>query len=410
MAKTAESARQGHLSAEHIYDSSDEDKVLDSDKSANPASKSEIPNGLPSSPQSSIGDASSASELIPASILQDDVNKVIEDSENEDKGELEIEDEDEVEVEGKGRGHDEDTGEVNKSTSNPDDNNDIESADAEEISQASPAQGQKRRSPDTPEVQESTSVKKAKTVTSNVTIPFKAYKPPKGYEPITPSASDFASDKTPFDSSSDKQFWHLIVPANIPIDIVTNIDLELAMQGQPVLNHNGVKYGMQRLSSTDEMIMVSKGQDGQYKQIEGKVDHSFHVRAVSVNAAVGVGIPERFTAVQAGKVKEIRKQPEGLKMRYTPYGAPAVHAATVDGDVEMRDTLQVPSDVEDVSKAASSAKKKKVKRTNDNRIDEVSPEKKVRGEVPAAPAKSKKARHPDGKKAREKTSKEDNGD
>ncbi|KIY03233.1 uncharacterized protein Z520_01700 [Fonsecaea multimorphosa CBS 102226] len=366
MGKKVEAVRNSVLSEERVYDSSDEDENEQSSEQETPkpkskSSQSKTPNGIKTFSQKT-------SQRLPSSNASSSATASDNDTE-EDEDEEQDGVEDEVE--------DEEDDSDNESASTP-----------------SPSSSRKRLSPGVPETPSS---KRVKTTTRDkVSIPPKPFQRPKGYEPLTWSASDYASDMDLFDDLSNKQIWHISVPSSVSIDSIKELDIEAVLRGQPILSRNGIDYGMNPLPSKDEVILLPHGSDGKYKQCARKIERSFLMREVDTAKSTSPSKADNpqvvFTATQIGAPKQIRKQPEGLKMRYVPYG---VSPSQVDReeDVEMRDTLHIPPDV-DAQMSSSPVQSRKARRnqTNGEAANEKSPEKKLRGadDTPASSEKKKK--------------------
>lgn len=362
MAKTQEVVRQSNLSEERLYDSSDkEEDSIERDalksRSGRPPIKS--PNGVKPPSQKfkqklPTLEIESSSQSAPASEVDDTA---------ETEGVESEEDTDGTESE---------------------DNSDNDSA-------ASPISTQKRRSPDQPET---SSRKKAKIATpSKVRIPAKPFTAPKGYEPIALSASDYASDMTLFGDLSNKQIWHISVPDTVSIESIKELDIEAVLRGQPILSNKGLEYSMHAMPPKKEMILLPHGVETNYKQTERKVDRSFQMREVSTESkdTLTREVPLVFTATKTGAPKAVRKQPEGLKMRYVPYGAPSLPRQTQSEDVEMHDDFQIPAEVKVVPSSPATPRKADSQQTNGSQVSEKGPEKKVPGaDTPGSSEKKSK--------------------
>ncbi|EXJ73744.1 uncharacterized protein A1O5_03506 [Cladophialophora psammophila CBS 110553] len=364
MGRTVEAARNIVLSEERVYDSSDEDEneVPSGQETAKSKSKSK------SSPLKALNGTKASSQRKSRNMPPSEGSSPATASGIDTDGEEETEDEEQEGIE-------------KSSEEDGEDGSDTDSA-------SSSSSSRKRRSPETPEIPSS---KKAKTATRDkVNIPPKPFKPPKGYEPLTWSASDFASDMNLFDDLSNKQIWHISVPESVSIDSIKELDIEAVLRGQPILSRNGVDYDMQVLPSRNDVIFLPRGSDAKYKQCTRKIERSFYMREVSRPQSEG-NKPAVFTATQTGAPKQIRKQPEGLKMRYMPYGVSPTQEDRPE-DVEMRDTLQVPPDFDDeASSSPAQSRKGRQKQTNGETGNEKSPEKKLRGaDTPASSEKKKK--------------------
>ncbi|KIV82929.1 hypothetical protein PV11_04994 [Exophiala sideris] len=223
-------------------------------------------------------------------------------------------------------------------------------------STSSPIARTKRPSPDATQ----TSRKKAKTVSQTVQIAAKPYKAPSGYEPVTVTASVYAADSaTLFENLTGKQIWHISVPDTVSIDSIKELDIQAVLKGEPIVSKNGVDYNMQPVPPRNETVLLPQGAKSNYKQCATKIERSFHLREMIKKSKSQEETPVIFTATATGKPKVIRKQPEGLKMRYTPYGAPPLQEDAED--VEMDDAFQIPPEVPEPSPKRKPKKSKETK-------------------------------------------------
>ncbi|KIX00700.1 uncharacterized protein Z518_09765 [Rhinocladiella mackenziei CBS 650.93] len=341
MAKFKVTARQSQLSEERVQDSSDEDEhpvEQDTPTSKSRATRSKTTNG-PKVQTSNSKKKSPTPELYSASTADSDEDEspMLEDGQN---------------------------GSENESVT-------------------SSGSSQKRSSP-APWAEPSR--KKAKTASYAMTkIAPKPFKAPPGYEPTTLSASDYASDLASFlEDLSGKQIWHISVPDTVPIESIKGLDIQAAAEGQPILRRNGVDYNMQASASKNEVILFPQQTNTAYTN-QRRVDKTFHLREMSKKPQSHEGISLVFTATKNGEPKAVRQQPEGLKVRYVPYGAPAI--AEYSGDMEMRDTFQIPDEIEEMSPGPKS---KKLKQVKGDLGHEKSPEKMRGADAVVSPAKKKK--------------------
>ncbi|KAJ9611556.1 hypothetical protein H2200_004740 [Cladophialophora chaetospira] len=169
---------------------------------------------------------------------------------------------------------------------------------------------------------------------SKAAIPPKSFKAPKDFEPVALPASGNG-----FDDSPNTLIWIISAPSDVPIDSIKELNVEAVMRGEAVLTHNGIAYGMQPASHGPETSVIDRTSTGKYQQVEKKVERSFIMREISTHVKIpsAADIPVAFTATQVGKPREPRKQPEGLKPRYSPFGAVSLPAAEPDTDVDMAD-------------------------------------------------------------------------
>ncbi|EXJ60125.1 hypothetical protein A1O7_04277 [Cladophialophora yegresii CBS 114405] len=217
-------------------------------------------------------------------------------------------------------------------------------------SAVTPASSQKTRSSPTPELEETA----AKSMQSGAAIPAKPFKAPKGYEPIALSPSDTSPTVRQFHDLSEKEVWLIAAPEDVPVESIKELAVDAVMRGQPIINHNGIAYGMQPLSSKNETVLLPQAADARYHQAEKNIERSFIMREVNNQDKVPSqeDTPQTFTATRPGKPKEIRQQPEGLKKRYTPPGVSARTAAQSQQDVVM-DNAPAPAPAARSKKSAN---------------------------------------------------------
>ncbi|KAL6246060.1 hypothetical protein RBB50_007213 [Rhinocladiella similis] len=270
---------------------------------------------------------------------------------------------------------DEDAEESSSQSSAVDDNSDAESTSS------SSSSSKKRSSDSVPE----SPVKKArkKASYSNVRIAPKAYKAPSGYEPLALSASDYTSDvATLLDDLDGKQIWHISVPDSVSIESIKSFDMQAAMRGESIFSKDGVNYNLHYMPSTHghETLLMPQGAKSAYKRA-AVIERNFQLREMGdhvdtsnkkaraqAQASVSTDgetagkekeqqpTPLVFTATGTGKPKAIRQQPQGLKMRYFPYGSKGT--SEEPEDVEMADTFQVPDEIPEPSPKKKSKKSK----------------------------------------------------
>lgn len=225
---------------------------------------------------------------------------------------------------------------------------------SEEDSATTSATNQKRASTGSSDLPEPPR-KQTKTATATpASIAPKLFKPPKGYLPITTSASEISANASFLNNLSGKQIWHIAVPENVDIAKIKELDIEAVMRGQPILSQNGVNYGMEPQPSKHQMVYLSNGSNATYMQAGQNIERTFFMHEVGTKAK---SAPEKetsrvFTATETGNPKAVRAQPEGLKMRYSPFGTP--HRATLAGLSIAQDSDEDMSDASDASADSAS--------------------------------------------------------
>lgn len=131
------------------------------------------------------------------------------------------------------------------------------------------------------------------------------------------------------------------------------------MQGKPILTKDGVDYNMHPSIASSDVLLLPQGRESTYEQSELKISRSFHLRQMGSKPKHQTKDHEEtpliFTATEEGQEGIPRKQPGGLKMRYTPFGAPPATRNNdededeEDEDVEMTTetaaTFKVPDEI-----------------------------------------------------------------
>ncbi|KEF62673.1 uncharacterized protein A1O9_00646 [Exophiala aquamarina CBS 119918] len=322
MAKSKQPSKPSPLSREKVYDSSDSGHNEDSE--TRPISSSKLKK-LPlreADRRKSAENSPAANRLSP---------RAASDTTSEDEGQSTESEEDDEE-----------------------DGSETESQGQEPSSESS-----KRKSP--AETSEQPSRKKSKAApvaTSTIHIPPKAFQAPRGHEPLILSASDFASESASlFENLQGKQIWHISAPDTVNIGAIKELDIQAALSGQAILSKDGINYNMQPSFASNDVLLLPQGSDSTYEQSEMRISRSFHLRQMSSKPKLKhqtkdqAETPLTFTAVEEGKESIPRKQPGGLKMRYTPFGAtPAARNDNDEDDIEMNTeigtaTFKVPDDV-----------------------------------------------------------------
>jgi hypothetical protein len=307
MAKSKQASQPSHLSEERIYDSSDSENNQDSDVESSPTSKpKKLPLRETNKSKSSSKLLSKQKKSVPP---PSDTTSSDEEESSESQG-------------------------------NADEHEDEETGSQESSSESSKRKSPSRE-PERPARKKSKST--ATATTSTVQIAPRAFKAPQGYEPVILSASDFASEGASlFENLQGKQVWHISAPDSVPLDVIKELDIQAALQGKAILAKDGINYNMHPTHLSNDVLLLPGGKHSTYEQSEQRIAKSFHLRQMNSTPTHktqdDIETALIFTAMEEGKARKPREQPGGLKMRYTPFGAPSApqNATGQDGeDVEM---------------------------------------------------------------------------
>ncbi|KAA8647216.1 hypothetical protein EYZ11_012040 [Aspergillus tanneri] len=169
-------------------------------------------------------------------------------------------------------------------------------------------------------------------------VAAKPYKAPSGFKTVKKQSPPSSSITSLLSDLRDKQVFHVSAPASLPLSKVKEISLAKVMQGEPVLKHEGVDYGIPVDSISNDntggkMLLTYDPKTQTYGPTTANNIQSYHVREL-------VNLPERSETegriVEAAQEQVVppRKQPKHLKMRFRPMGSQNGPAETIGSSSE----------------------------------------------------------------------------
>ncbi|KAL4819321.1 DNA-directed RNA polymerase I subunit RPA34.5-domain-containing protein [Aspergillus spinulosporus] len=231
------------------------------------------------------------------------------------------------------------------------------------------------------------------------------YKPPFGFKSAKNQPVSSTTTST-LSNLAGKQVFHITAPAFLPLSKVKEVSLAGALKGEPILKHEGVKYGI----PADSFTHAQAGASGQSLFLYDAKAQSYYSTVTNVptyriqemvELPGGAELEEAIVRSAKAMEKPPRQQPKHLKMRFRPVGsgdAPPESLGSSSEESEGEEhTMKVPQGLEkekerkrkhqqteaDGSQAASLPRKKSKKHSSD---------------VEAGEEKSKKSKDRDGKK------------
>ena len=188
-----------------------------------------------------------------------------------------------------------------------------------------------------------------------------AFKPPSGFKSAKKQSSS-SNVSSLLSNLRGKQVFHITAPSFLPVSKVKEVSLAKAMQGEPVLKHDGVNYGI-------PMDSISQGEtDGQTLLLHDPKSQSYYntptsnIPSYHVQEMISLPEDNGTGSIKAEDYeKPARKQPKHLKMRFRPVGSGNAPAETLGSSSEESDgeeekpTFKVP-------KGSSSQEKEERKR------------------------------------------------
>ncbi|CAF9912409.1 MAG: hypothetical protein ALECFALPRED_008109 [Alectoria fallacina] len=155
------------------------------------------------------------------------------------------------------------------------------------------------------------------------------YEPPAGFKSTSISvhpASQLSEILAP-PNLQGKQIWHITAPESIPISLVKEVSTHNIGNGASILEYQGAKYGLVTESETEQAssraLLLPSTQTNNYRPSKSTIVKTLHLQQlVSLpNLALEPAVhPDRSVSASQSYRKTPRQQPEGLRMRYRPFG------------------------------------------------------------------------------------------
>ena len=157
--------------------------------------------------------------------------------------------------------------------------------------------------------------------------PSTPFEPPAGFQSAIVSFHPSSKISEIFAASNltGKQIWHITAPMSIPIESIKEVSSQSLQDGAPVLSHKGSEYGLALDShiehANNHALLVPHTQKNEYRISKVPITKTFHLQQ-------RVNLPDRaheppspLISRPLTHIKVPRQQPQGLKMRYRPFGA-----------------------------------------------------------------------------------------
>ncbi|KAL9134609.1 MAG: hypothetical protein Q9175_004208 [Cornicularia normoerica] len=218
--------------------------------------------------------------------------------------------------------------------------------------------------------------------------PTPAYEPPAGFESTSISlhpASKVSEILTP-SNLQGKEIWHITAPEFVPISLVKEISTQSIGNGASVLEYHGAAYGLVPGSEAEQAsrqaLLLPSTQNKTYRPSKTTITKTMNLQqlvSLPSNAIAPAVHPNRSASESEFYRKTPRQQPEGLRMRYRPFGVsddselesasePVPKAPEFRIPAPMKETSPVrkrkrPESNDGSSNTGSAAKSKKLKQS-----------------------------------------------
>ena len=138
-----------------------------------------------------------------------------------------------------------------------------------------------------------------------------------------------------------KEIWHITAPSSVPISSIKEVSQQSILSRSSILTYKGSDYGLIPDSGTEEALLLPSAEDNNYKSHNTATIRTLHLEQI-------VGLPHHAlspakSSNQSAPIPHAHKrapraQPEGLKMRYHPFGVVDIS----DDEVPSKDVPKVP--------------------------------------------------------------------
>ena len=175
------------------------------------------------------------------------------------------------------------------------------------------------------------------------------FEPPPGFESasIVVHPSSQVVDLFSPANLTGKEIWHIVAPSSVPISTIKELSQQKILSRSSILSYRGSDYGLISDSSINEALLLPSAEDNEYKSHNAAPIKSFHLQqivslpyhAISPAKSSDESVPTPQVHKRAP-----RQQPEGLRMRYHPFGVADI---SENVDVPKVPQFRVPGAVED---------------------------------------------------------------
>lgn len=155
--------------------------------------------------------------------------------------------------------------------------------------------------------------------------PKPSYKPPSGFKAAKKQLPPSSTTSSLLSDLRGKQLFHITAPSFLPLSKVKEVSLAKILQGEPILEHEGVQYGIPSenighgdLGGKSLLLYDSKTQT--YYSAPATTMPTYHVQQL-IDLPKSLGTEDAVLAAAQDQIKPPRKQPKHLKMRFRPVGS-----------------------------------------------------------------------------------------
>ena len=199
----------------------------------------------------------------------------------------------------------------------------------------------------------------------------KTFQPPAGFESTSISlhpASKLSEILAP-SNLQGKQIWHITAPESVPITLVKEVSTQDISNGTSILEYHGAKFGLVLESDVEQTsgraLLLPSSKMNAYRPSKPAIIKTLHLQQL-VNLPSHPSepaVPSNSSASASESYRKTpRQQPEGLRMRYRPFGTSDDSDLEFDAEsIPKAPEFRIPAPV----KESSPGKKRKRRESHD---------------------------------------------
>ena len=143
---------------------------------------------------------------------------------------------------------------------------------------------------------------------------------------MTSSTSSTLADLFSPSNLRGNQIWHFTVPGPVPIGLIKKVASQSVQNGASILSHKDTDYGLVREvegANTKETLLLPFSKSNDYRDVNIQIARTLHLQQLVQLPNLShrlTGQSDSATKPRRTHIKAVRQQPEGLRMRYRPFG------------------------------------------------------------------------------------------
>lgn len=164
------------------------------------------------------------------------------------------------------------------------------------------------------------------------------YNAPFGFKPAKKQTPPSSKTSSVLSNLRGKQVFHITAPSFLPMSKVKEVSMAKILQGEPILTHDGVNYGIPVESISENGNGEGKAllvYDESTQTYHSTTDHipTYHVQEM-IDLPGATKASDTAISALRDEVKPPRPQPKHLKMRFKPVGGLDARPETIGSSSE----------------------------------------------------------------------------